>query len=151
MNIQLSFAPRIITISWKFVKIDANEIQPFWGTNKNATLILKISASFFLSLKWLNFICIYFHEFLQYDNDFWCKRKLNIHTLRCKSFLPPSLVFYPLFLHRRLTENRIWACKLPIFKAKKGGKKLVEGGKKLLHLLEQHLSFHLHQESLPYF
>ena len=45
----------------------------------------------------LNFICIYFHEFLKYGNDFWCKRKLNIHTLRWKSFLPPSLVFPPFF------------------------------------------------------
>ena len=62
----------------------------------DSTLILKISSSiFYLSLEWLNFICIYFHEFLQYDNDFWCKRKLNIHTLRCKSFLLPSLVFLP--------------------------------------------------------
>ena len=36
-------------------------------------------------------------EISGYDNDFWCKRNLNIHTLRCKSFLPPSLLFYPPF------------------------------------------------------
>ena len=34
--------------------------------------------------------------------------------------------------------------------SKKGGKKLVEGGKKLFHFVEEHLSFHLHQESLTY-
>ena len=40
----------------------------------DSTLILKISTSiFYLSLEWLNFICIYFHKFLKYGNDFWCK------------------------------------------------------------------------------
>ena len=104
----------------------------------------------FFASKWWHFIESYFHEFLRYDNDSWCKRKLNIHTLRCKSFLPPSLVFYPPILCAKFIENRIWTFKYPMFKPKKGGKKLVEGGKKLLHFVEQHLSFHLHQELMPY-
>ena len=37
-----------------------------------------------------------------------------------------------------------------MFKAKKRGKKLVEGGKKLLDFSEQHHTFNLHQESLSY-
>ena len=122
-----------------------------------ARKILKISnfqksifqKYFSIASKWWRFIDGYFHEFLRYDNDSWCKRKLNIHTLRCKSFLPPSLVFYPPILCAKFIENRIWTFKYPMFKPKKGCKKLVEC-KKLLHFLEQHLSFHLHQELMPY-
>ena len=46
MNIQLSFAPRIITISEKLVKIDANEIQPFRRYEKMEAQIFKISIAF---------------------------------------------------------------------------------------------------------
>ena len=77
---------------------------------------------FSIASKWRHFIESYFHEFLRYDNDSWCKRKLNIHTLRCKSFLPPSLVFYPPILCAKFIENRIWTFKYPMFKPKKGGK-----------------------------
>ena len=55
--------------------------------------------------------------------------KLNLHTFRWKSFLPLSLVFYPTFSHLKITANQIWACKLPNFKAKMWGKKLVRGVK----------------------
>ena len=59
-------------------------------------------------------------------------------------------VFYPPFVFWILV---IWMLKSDfqwISHVKKGGKKLVKGGKKLLHHLEQHLSFHLHQKSLSY-
>ena len=92
----------------------------------------------------------YFHDFLRYDNDSWCKRKLNIHTLRCKSFFTPLTSFLPPILCVKFIENWIWTFKYSMFKPKKGGKKLVEGGKKLFHFVEQHLSFHLHQELMPY-
>ena len=118
----------------------------FWKIDFWKFEIFKI----FLASKWWHFIDGYFHEFLRYDNDSWCKRKLNIHILRCKSFLLPSLVFYPSFLRRKLTENRIWTFKTSHIQTKKGGQKTSKGGKKLLHLLEEHLSFLLHQESLPY-
>ena len=67
-----------------------------------------------------------------------------------KVFLPPSLIFYPLFLPRKFTENRFWTFKTPNIQTRKGGKELVEGGKKLLHFLEEHLSFNLYQKSLLY-
>ena len=91
---------------------------------------------FSIASKWWHFIDGYFHEFLRYDNDSWCKRKLNIHTLRCKSFLPPSLVFYPLFLRRKSLKIDFEHSKHIIFKPKKGCIKLVEGGKKLLLFLK---------------
>ena len=39
----------------------------------------------------------YFHEFLKYGNDSWCKLKLRCCSKRCKSFLPPSTSFLPPF------------------------------------------------------
>ena len=88
----------------------------------DSTLILKISSSiFYLSLEWLNFICIYFHDFLKYGNDFWCKRKLNIHTLRCKSFLPPSLVFYPPFFTWKTHWKSNLSMQITKIQSKKGG------------------------------
>ena len=146
------------------MKIDINEIPIFWVWKNNENFkFSKINFSnwkidfskfeifiIFPHSKYWNFIDSYFHDFLRYGNDSWCKRKLNVHTLRWKSFLPPSLVFYPPFLCTKFTENWIWTFRIPHVQTKKGGKKLVEGGKKLLHFLKQHLSFHLHQESLPY-
>ena len=75
---------------------------------------------FIRTSKWLNFICIYFHEFLRYGNDFWCKRKLNIHTLRCKSFLPTTLIFYPLFYVRNLLKIGFEHSNTPCSNQKRG-------------------------------
>ena len=59
-----------------------------------------------------------------------CKRKLRYHTLWFKSFLPPSLVFYPTFVTSKV--EHIWAVNMKseqTSRLKKWGKKLVRGVK----------------------
>ena len=69
--------------------------------------------------------------------------KLSIHILQLKSFLPPSLVFYPPFFTLKIATLDI---PKPIFGKfsflKKGGKKLVSGIKTFdLESMGSHLSF----------
>ena len=71
-------------------------------------------------------ICI--REFYRFFNDFLCKWKLRSSSKKFKSFLPPSLVFYPTFLTTstiQIFENfqKFVLCSL----SKKWGKKLVRG------------------------
>ena len=52
-----------------------------------------------------NFTQIDFREFLSFLHDFWCKMELKIYIFQIKSFLPPSLVFYPPFLIIRVSHK----------------------------------------------
>ena len=67
-----------------------------------------------------------------------------------KFFTPLTSFLPPLFYVGNSLKIDFEHSKHLIFKPKKGGKKLVEWGKKLLHFLEQHVSFDLHQELMPY-
>ena len=60
----------------------------------------KIFFSFFSIFKWIDF-----RKFLIFLHNFLCKRKLRYHTLRIKTFLPPSLVFY-LIWHQSNTNSK---------------------------------------------
>ena len=71
----------------------------------------------------------YFHEFLKYGNDSWCKLKLRCCSKRCKSFLPPSTSFLPPFLLWILVICMLKFDFQWVFYVKKGGKKLVRGVK----------------------
>ena len=72
--------------------------------------------------------------------------KLNIHTLQIKSFLPHTLVFYPLFLRLQIVQNLIFRFGLLESQIQVGDKKLVDGGKKLLICKEMIFIFHLHKK-----
>ena len=59
-----------------------------------------------------------------------CGANSECSYFKMQKFFTISLVFfYSPFLHRKFAENRIRACEIPDFKAKKGGNKLVEGVK----------------------
>ena len=71
-----------------------------------------------------------------------CKRKLRSCSKKSKSFLPPSLVFYPTFL--ALKFGQISLSKLifnDIPTLKKWGKKLVRGVKNFCIIKCKHLTF----------
>ena len=70
-----------------------------------------------------NFQVIDFREFLIFLHNFLCKRKLRSHTLRFKSFLPPSLVFYPTFLALKFAQLSRSNSYIPNFWCEKSGVK----------------------------
>ena len=90
----------------------------------------------------------YFHDFKRFFNNFLCKRKLRSCSKKFKSFLPPSLVFYPTFLALKFAQiscSQLIYAQLSMLQ--KWGKKLVRGGKELLNRKVWYLSFLLHQKS----
>ena len=79
-----------------------------------------------------NFILTHYSEFLIFFHDFLCKMKLKIHIFNIKSFLPPSLVFYPFFFHmkcRQKQEKSKFQKSTQRSMLKNWGKKLVRGVK----------------------
>ena len=89
-----------------------------------------------------------FQDFLRYGNDFWCKRKMRIHTLQIKSFSSHILVFYFLFLRLKIVQNPICVFGNMDFQRQVGGKKLVGGGKKLFICKVWIFNFHFQKNEL---
>ena len=84
----------------------------------------------------------YFHEFWRFFNNFLCKRKLRSCSKKFKSFLPPSLVFYPTFLALKfgqISRSKLIFTDIPTLK--KWGKKLVRGVKNFCIIKCKHLTF----------
>ena len=70
----------------------------------------------------------YTREFSRFFDNFLCKWKLRSRWKKSKSFLPPSLVFYPTFVTSKV--EHIWAVNMKseqTSRLKKWGKKLVRG------------------------
>ena len=71
-----------------------------------------------------------------------CKRKLRSCSKKFKSFLPPSLVFYPTFLALKfgqISRSKLIFTDIPTLK--KWGKKLVRGVKNFCIIKCKHLTF----------
>ena len=71
-----------------------------------------------------------------------CKRKLRSCSKKFKSFLPPSLVFYPTFLALKfgqISRSKLIFTDIPTLK--KWGKKLVRGVKNFCIIKYKHLTF----------
>ena len=72
----------------------------------------------------------YIREFSRFFDNFLCKWKLRSRSKKSKSFLPPSLVFYPTFLALKFAQiscSQLIYAQLSMLQ--KWGKKLVRGVK----------------------
>ena len=84
----------------------------------------------------------YTREFKDFLIIFLCKRKLRSCSKKFKSFLPPSLVFYPTFLALKfgqISRSKLIFTDIPTLK--KWGKKLVRGVKNFCIIKCKHLTF----------